>query len=74
MVPNTRATVTCGEAESWLTPNRDKIATAIPITIAIQPAGVLKTRIKSWKVISPVAIGIRIATEMIVTPQLIPLL
>ena len=72
IVPSTKATVTCGTAANWSTPYLDKIATKIPAKTAIHPAGVLKVLIRSLKPICQVAIGIKIATEMTVTPQLIP--
>ena len=49
IVPSTKATVTCGTAANWLTPYFDKMATAMPMPTAIQPAGVLKAAHKSLK-------------------------
>ena len=72
IVPMTSITVTCGTAASCEMPYLERTATKIPHATAIQPAGVLKALNMSCNVILPVAIGTRIAIEIIVTPQLIP--
>lgn len=72
IVPMTSITVTCGTAASCEMPYLERTATKIPHATAIQPAGVLKALNMSCSVILPVAIGTRIAIEIIVTPQLIP--
>ena len=57
--------------KSHPTPLEDKTATSPPQKTATQPIGDLKASNKSRRPISPVAIGIRIAAVMIVTPILI---
>lgn len=74
IVPMTSATVTSGLADKKPTPWYDNNETKIPQATAIQPTGDLNELIKSMIPILPVAIGTKIATEIMVTPQLIPCL
>ena len=73
IVPKTSATVICGSEAINPTPLEDKTATSPPQKTATQPIGDLKASNRSRRPISHVAIGIRIAAVMIVTPILIPL-
>lgn len=72
IVPKTKATVTSGEMAKNPTPRAERIDTNIPQNMAIHPTGDLKAFSKSEKPTRPVAIGIKIATVIMVTPQLIP--
>ena len=73
IVPKTNATVICGSEAIKPTPLEERTATRPPQNTAIQPIGDLKASSKSFKPISPVAIGTKIAAVMMVTPRLIPL-
>lgn len=72
IVPITRATVISGCPESSATPFEDRMETVIPLIIATHPIGDLKALNKWENPISPVAIGIKMATVITRTPQLIP--
>ena len=72
IVPITRATVISGCPESSPTPFEERMETVIPLIIATHPIGDLKAFNKCENPISPVAIGIKIATVIIRTPQFIP--
>ena len=67
-----KATVISGCPESSATPFEDRMETVIPLIIATHPIGDLKALNKWENPISPVAIGIKMATVITKTPQLIP--